>query len=227
MTDSYPEDVRTVLAPRPLAVSVPCVLRSRCRAVSGSGPHVEVAGAAWRSNLQGGTWKGQQDRHIVLDWHVSCSHACRRRRGNVTPRVSQTTGEVAVSRNSSPFRRFVSTLSRTSFQWTPAGLYTQNRPSNLLNKRIAGVAIMRVTWRRLEELYHVAFSHIVSNVTVVCPLSAMFCFPWLCRMWHFAHAETSDYLGVTSYFATYWSGCITSPITAATKVFGMMGQHRN
>lgn len=85
MTDSYPEDVRTVLEPRPLAVWVPWVLRSRCRAVSGSEPQVEGAWAAWNSNLKGGTWRGQQGRHIIVYWIISCNHACHRRRGNVTP----------------------------------------------------------------------------------------------------------------------------------------------
>lgn len=41
-----------------------------------------------------------------------------------------------------PFSRFVSTVPRTSFQWTPWGLYTANRPSSLLKRRAAGVTIV-------------------------------------------------------------------------------------
>lgn len=37
-------------------------------------------------------------------------------------------------------------VSRTSFQWTPGGLYTQNRPSNLRTRRMAGVAIILSKW---------------------------------------------------------------------------------
>lgn len=42
-----------------------------------------------------------------------------------------------------PFSMFVSTVSRTSFQWTPWGLYTANRPSSLRKRRAAGVVIAR------------------------------------------------------------------------------------
>lgn len=43
-------------------------------------------------------------------------------------------------------------LSRTSFQWTPEGLYTQNRPSTLRNMRTAGAAIVLTTSSHSEFL---------------------------------------------------------------------------